>query len=135
MGTSGSRPIIKDLSAGAGNDLSVNNAWQRASLADGGQPAAYSDPGRWEAQGLLSPAVVVTLLAFAALGGVVGWRRGTRFVYRRSLSEPNLPSGVTRRDFDRRLRRRRKVQRFVTTALYALLGLALGAVVVGFMAR
>lgn len=107
----------------------------RASLADGGRPAAYSDPGQWGAQGLLSPAVVVMLLAFAALGGVVGWRRGTRFVYRRSLSEPNLPSGVTRRDFDRRLRRRRKVLRVVTTALYVVLGLAIGMAIVGFFPR
>ena len=84
---------------------------------------------------MLSPAVVATLLAFGAIGGVVGWRRGTRFVYRRSLSEPNLPSGMTRRDFDRRLRRRRKIQRLGTTALYAVVGLVIGMFFLGVVPR
>jgi hypothetical protein len=40
---------------------------------------------------MLSPVAVFTLLAFGAAGAWLGWRRGTRLVYRRSLREPVLP--------------------------------------------
>ncbi len=84
---------------------------------------------------MLSPATVATLLAFVMASGAMGWRRGTKFVYRRSLAAPDLPSGMTRRDFERRLRRRRKFGRMAVTALYAVIGLALGALFVGITHR
>ncbi len=79
---------------------------------------------------MLSPAVVVTLLTFGVFGGAWGWRRETKFVYRRSPGEPDLPPDMTRRDFDRRLRCRRKLRRLGLAALYFLVGLVLGAVFV-----
>jgi hypothetical protein len=84
---------------------------------------------------LLSPSLVVLAAGVAGLSGVLGWRRGTRFLHRRSLSEPNLPPGMTRRAYDRRLRRRRKVQRMAMTALYVLAGAAVGAFFIGVMPR
>lgn len=70
-----------------------------------------------------SPATIITLAVFAAIGALIGWRRGTKLLYRRTLSEPNLAPGETKRDYERRLRRRRKVGRIITTLLYALMGL------------
>ena len=70
-----------------------------------------------------SPATIITLAVFAAIGALIGWRRGTKLLYRRTLSEPNLAPGETKRDYERRLRKRRKVSRIVTTLLYALIGL------------
>jgi hypothetical protein len=75
------------------------------------------------------------LLAFGAFGAVMGWRRGTKSVHRRSLSEPNLPAGLTRRDFERRLRQRRKLQRVGMTALYASIGVVLGAILSALIPR
>jgi hypothetical protein len=77
---------------------------------------------------VFSPATVITLLAFGAVGAVMGWRRGTKALYRRSLSEPNLAPGETKRDHDRRLRRRRKAGRLVGTLLYCLVGMGVGVV-------
>jgi hypothetical protein len=79
---------------------------------------------------VFSPASIITLLAFGALGAVIGWRRGTRAIYRRSLSEPNLAPGETKRDYDRRLRRRRKFGRAIATLFYCLVGLGIGLVLV-----
>ena len=75
---------------------------------------------------MFSPAMVITLVAFGAVGVLIGWRRGTKAIYRRSVSEPNLALGETRRDYDRRLRRRRKIGRVVSTLLYCLAGVGVG---------
>ena len=77
---------------------------------------------------MLSPATVVTLVMFGMIGAVVGWRRGTKLLYRRSISEPNLAPGETRRDYDRRLRRRRRVGRVVGTFTYGIVGVGIGVV-------
>jgi hypothetical protein len=74
---------------------------------------------------VFSPATVIILLAFGAIGGVIGWRRGTKALHRRSLSEPDLAPGETKRDHDRRLRRRRKVGRLIGTLLYSLVGVGI----------
>jgi hypothetical protein len=66
------------------------------------------------------------LVVFGAIGAAVGWRRGTKAIYRRSVSEPNLAPGETKRDYDRRLRRRRKVGRLISTLLVCLIGLGIG---------
>lgn len=77
---------------------------------------------------MFGPATVMALVAFGAVGGVIGWRRGTRALYRRSLSEPNLAPGETKRGYDRRLRRRRKIGRLIGTLFYCLVGIAIGLV-------
>jgi hypothetical protein len=84
---------------------------------------------------VFSPATVITLLAFGAIGAVMGWRRGTKALYRRSLSEPNLAPGETKRDYDRRLRRRRKVGRLVGTLVNCLIGIGIGLVFLAAMHR
>jgi hypothetical protein len=66
---------------------------------------------RWEGSGVFGSATVIALVAFGVGGALLGWRRGTKAIYRRSVSEPNLAPGETRRDYDRRLRRRRRVGR------------------------
>ena len=75
---------------------------------------------------MFSPAMVITLVAFGAAGALIGWRRGTKAIYRRSVSEPNLALSETRRDYDRRLRRRRKIGRVVAMLLYCLAGVGVG---------
>ena len=75
---------------------------------------------------MFSPVMVITLAAFGAVGLLIGWRRGTRAIYRRSVSEPDLAPGETKRDYDRRLRRRRKVSRVLATLLYCLAGVGVG---------
>jgi hypothetical protein len=77
---------------------------------------------------VFSPAGIVTLIAFGAIGAVIGWRRGTRLIYRRTLSEPNLAPGESKRDHDRRLIRRRKIGRIVGTLIYCVIGLGVGLV-------
>jgi energy-converting hydrogenase Eha subunit E len=71
---------------------------------------------------------IVTLIAFGAIGAVIGWRRGTRLIYRRSLNEPNLAPGESRRDHDRRLTRRRKIGRIVSMLTYCVIGIGVGLV-------
>jgi hypothetical protein len=80
--------------------------------------------------GVFNPATVITLVGFAAVGALIGWRRGTKAIYRRSVSEPNLAPGETKRDHDRRQRRRRKAGRLVGTLLYCLVGIGIGLVFV-----
>jgi len=75
---------------------------------------------------VFSPAMVITLVAFGAVGVLIGWRRGTKAIYRRSVSEPNLAPGESKRDYERRLRRRRKFGRVIATLLYCLIGLGIG---------
>ena len=78
---------------------------------------------------MLNPVVLVTLFLFGAVGAWIGWSRATRPIYRRSLREPDLPDGMTRREFDRRLRRRLKALRVVWTLVYFLLGTLVGGVI------
>lgn len=75
---------------------------------------------------MLHPAAVIMLVVLGAVGALIGWRRGTKLIHRRSLSEPNLAPGETKRDYDRRVRRRRKVWRLVGTLIYGLIGVGIG---------
>jgi hypothetical protein len=84
---------------------------------------------------VLSPATTITLIVFGVLGAVFGWRRGTKAIYRRSLREPVLAPGETKRDYERRLRRRRKLWRLVTTLVYFLLAAGIGLVFIAMTAR
>ena len=72
---------------------------------------------------MLHPVTVITLIVFGAVGALIGWRRGTSAMYRRSVSEPNLAPGESKRNYERRWRRRRKTGRLISTLLYCLVGI------------
>lgn len=70
----------------------------------------------------MSPLLAITILFFAIVGGVIGWRRASRPLPRRPLSEPAPPSvDVEREELRRRLHRRIRL-----TIIYALLGIVVG---------
>jgi hypothetical protein len=71
--------------------------------------------------------LAVIMLLFGSVAGWIGWRSATKPIYRRSLIEPDPPPGMTRREFERRVRRSRKVKRVFVTVLYAMIG-AIGGV-------
>lgn len=73
--------------------------------------------------------LALIMLLFGSVAGWIGWRSATKPIYRRSLIEPDPPPGMTRREFERRVRRGRRIRRVFVTALYALAG-AIGGVVV-----
>jgi hypothetical protein len=79
---------------------------------------------------VFTQASVITLIVFGSIGAAIGWRRGTKLIYRRSVSEPNLAPGETKRDYERRWRRRRKFRRVLSTLFYCLVGLGIGLVFV-----
>jgi hypothetical protein len=83
----------------------------------------------------MSPLLAATMLLFAIVGGIIGWRRATKPIYRRSMYEPDPPEHMTRREFDRLVRRRRKRWRLVITLLYALAGAAVGVIFLFILAR
>ena len=76
----------------------------------------------------MNPVLALTMLVLAIVGGIIGWRRATKPIYRRSMYEPDPPGNMTRREFDRLVRRRRKRWRLVITLLYALVGAAAGVI-------
>ena len=75
---------------------------------------------------MFTQASIITLIVFGAIGAAIGWRRGTKLIYRRSVSEPNLAPGETKRDYERRWRRRRKFRRVASMLIYCLVGLGVG---------
>lgn len=83
----------------------------------------------------MGPDVVGAMLVCAVGAGWIGWRRGTRLIYRRSLIQPDPPVGVSRRAYDRSLRRRRKLQRVVVTLAYAAGGAVAGFVFLSVLGR
>lgn len=83
----------------------------------------------------MSPLLALTMLLSAIVGGIIGWRRATKPIYRRSMFEPEPPAGMTRREYDRQVRRQRKRWRLVVTILYALAGAAVGVAVLFLLAR
>lgn len=83
----------------------------------------------------MSPLLALTMLLFAIVGGIIGWRRATKPIYRRSMFEPEPPEGMTRREYDRQVRRRRKRWRLLVTILYALAGAAVGVAFLFILAR
>lgn len=74
----------------------------------------------------MNPLLAITMLAFGTVAGVIGWRRSTKYVYRRSVYSSEIPEGISRQDHERAIRRRRKRWRLVVTAFYAIVGALLG---------
>ena len=72
---------------------------------------------------------------FAFVAGAIGWRRATKPIYRRSYANVDVPDGMTRREYDRAIRRQRKRWRLVVTLLYALAGAITGVIFLMILAR
>jgi hypothetical protein len=75
------------------------------------------------------------MTVFALVAGFIGWRRATKPIYRRTYADVDVPEGLTRREYDRSIRRRAKRWRLVVTVLYALGGAIGGVVFLLFLAR
>ena len=76
----------------------------------------------------MNPVLVSTIVVFGGAAGYVGWRRATKPIYRRSYSDADVPPGLSRREYDRGIRRKRKRWRLFVTLVYALAG-AIGGIV------
>lgn len=72
---------------------------------------------------------------FGAIGGYIGWRRATKPIYRRMYVEVDPPVGMSRREYERAYRRRRKLWRLVVTVLYAVIGALAGILFLMVLAR
>jgi hypothetical protein len=72
---------------------------------------------------------------FAVIAGYIGWRRATKPIYRRMYVEIDPPEGMTRREQERAIRRRRKLWRLVVTFFYAVVGAIGGVLFLMFLAR
>lgn len=88
----------------------------------------FGDPG-------LNPVVVSTMAAFAVVAGFIGWRRATKPIYRRTYADVDVPEGMTRREYDRAVRRQRKWWRLFITVAYAIAGAIGGLMFLFFLAR
>ena len=75
------------------------------------------------------------MAVFALVAGYIGWRRATKPIYRRTYADVDVPEGMTRREYDRSIRRQRKRWRLVVTAVYAFCGAIGGVVFLLFLAR
>ncbi len=69
--------------------------------------------------------ILAIVLMFAAIGAILGWRKGTI-----NIEQPpgkyDFPGGMTRREHLRMLTRRQRRLRIPLTVVYALAGGALG---------
>lgn len=83
----------------------------------------------------VSSAWVAAILLFAIAGATIGWRRATKPIYRRSIFDENSPAGMSRREYDRMIRHRRKLWRLLVTLFCALIGAAFGVVFLFLIAR
>jgi hypothetical protein len=79
----------------------------------------------------VSPAVAITVLLCAVIGGWLGWRRATRPLPRRSLLDSSRPVAMSRPSIGRRQRRRTWL--IVTTVIYALGGAIIGFFVLAML--
>lgn len=75
------------------------------------------------------------MAVFAFVAGVIGWRRATKPIYRRSYVSAEVPDGMTRREYDRSIRRQRKRWRIFITFFYALAGAIGGVIFLMVLAR
>jgi hypothetical protein len=84
---------------------------------------------------IMSQMLTVTILLCAVVAGLIGWRRATKHIYRRSLYPIDPPAGVSRDAHERAVRRRRKLRRPIVTLLYAMAGALIGLVPLLFLTR
>lgn len=75
------------------------------------------------------------MAAFALAAGFIGWRRATKPIYRRTYADIDVPGGMTRREYDRVIRRQRKRWRLFITLVYALCGAFAGLMFLFVLAR
>jgi hypothetical protein len=75
------------------------------------------------------------MAAFALVAGFIGWRRATKPIYRRTYSDIGVPEGMTRREYDRAIRRQRKRWRLLITVVYAVAGAIGGLLFLFYLAR
>ena len=75
------------------------------------------------------------MAAFALVAGYIGWRSTTKPIYRRTYADVDVPAGMTRREYDRRIRRQRKRWRLFITIVYALAGALGGVMFLFYLAR
>jgi len=71
----------------------------------------------------------------AVVAGFIGWRRATKPIYRRTYADVDVPEGMTRREYDRTIRRQRKRWRLFITFVYAIAGAVGGLMFLFFLAR
>jgi type VI protein secretion system component VasF len=83
----------------------------------------------------MNPLLAITMLVFGTVAGAIGWRRTTKYVYRRSVYAPDIPEGISRQDHERAVRRRRKRWRVVVTFFYAIAGALLGVLFLMLLGR
>ena len=83
----------------------------------------------------MNPVVVSTLVACALVAGIIGWRRATKPIYRRTYADVDVPEGMSRREYDRSIRRQRKRWRLFITVVYAIAGAIGGLVFLFFLSR
>lgn len=75
------------------------------------------------------------MAAFALIAGFIGWRRATKPIYRRTYANVDVPAGMTRREYERALRRKRKSWRLLMTVVYAAAGAISGLMFLFVLAR
>jgi hypothetical protein len=73
--------------------------------------------------------VGATLLFFALLGGVWGWYRATKAIYRRYSPHSDRPDEMSASEYERAIVRSRKRWRPVVCAMYSIGGALVGCVV------
>jgi len=83
----------------------------------------------------MSPVLAVTMLLFAIVGGIIGWRRGTQPIDTPAMVDTGPPDGMSRREYDGLIRRRRKRVRLLVTIVYALVGAVVGVAFLLFLGR
>jgi hypothetical protein len=75
----------------------------------------------------MSPVLAITIMIFAIVGGIIGWRRASRPMPRRPTPGPDASaSELPSEAMEREERRRRLHRRYRLTTIYALLGVVVG---------
>ena len=75
--------------------------------------------------GEMTAPLALTMFLFGSASGVASWWYSTKNLLRRSFYDER-PPGVSLRDYERAVVRRRKIWRIISTIFYTLLGAGLG---------
>src|SRR5262245_52980706 len=89
----------------------------------------------WCVGGRVNPVLATTMLVCGGIAAWIGWRRATKPIYRRSMWGMDVPDGMTRRDYERQIRNKRKRWRLVITFFYAIAGAIGGVLLLMIIAR